>query len=275
MAKTTPILQLKIDNKEDIDLQDFNNAIQSLNSQYYSFLKTANAKKVKSTHKLYLKEVRKGSIIIELCEKTPELLPIIAPYIVEFGSYVASTMDWLVGRVPAVKHKLVKKDFFDFKNIFQLAANVKGNSTGFVGINFGTVKVDHQYNDVESGAGQNKCLREIEAINEVEPESFIKYHMELDLYQARNSNLSKAGSMGIIKEISDKPKVLSYATERLRYDLTKAEDNPFNFTYTVDVQVKLKDGKNNYEDHNNIQDYEILKLHGVVSVEDLFDKKKS
>ena len=135
--------------------------------------------------------------------------------------------------------------------------------------------MNHQYNDLESGAGQNKCLREIEAINEIEPESFIKGHVELDLYQARNSNLSKAGSMGIIKDICDKPKVLSYASERLRYDLTKAEDNPFNFTYTVDVQVKLKEGKTNYEDHNNIQEYEILKLHGVVSVDDLFDKKKS
>ena len=96
--------------------------------------------------------------------------------------------------------------------------------------------------------------------------------VELDLYQARNSNLPKAGSMGLIKDISDKPKVLSYANDRLRYDLTKAEDNPFNFTYMVDVQVKLKDGKNNYEDHRNIQEYEILKLHGVVSVEDMFEE---
>ena len=275
MTKEIPILQLKIDNKQDIDLQDFNNAIQSLNSQYYSFLKTSNARKIKSTHKLYLKEVRKGSVIIELCEKAPDLLPVIAPYIVEFGNYVGSTMDWLVGRKPEIKQKLNKKDFFDFKNIFQLAANLKGNSTGFIGINFAPVNVNNQYNYLESGAGQNKCLREIEAINEIEPESFIKEHVELDLYQARNSNLSKAGSMGIIKDICDKPKVLSYASERLRYDLTKAEDNPFNFTYTVDVQVKLKEGKTNYEDHNNIQEYEILKLHGVVSVDDLFDKKKS
>lgn len=273
MTKEIPILQLKIDNKQDIDLNDFNNAVQSLGNQYYSYLKSSKAKKIKSTHKLYIKEVRKGSIIIELCEKAPELLPAIAPCIVEFGAYITNTMDWLVGKTPAIKHNLVKKDFLDFKNMFQLSANLKGNSTGFVGINFGTVKVDHQYNDVESGAGQNKCLREIEAINEVEPESFIKEHVELELYQARNSKLSKAGSMGIISEISDKPKVLSYANERLQYDLTKAEDNPFNFTYTVDVEVKLKEGKSNYEDHRNIQEFEILKLHGVVSVEDMFDKK--
>lgn len=273
MGKGTPILQLKIDNKQDLDLQEFNNAVQSLGNQYYSYLKASNTKQIKSTHKLYIKEVRKGSIIIELCEKAPELLPAIVPCIVEFSGYITNAMDWLIGKTPEIRHQLAKKDFLDFKNLFQLAANLKGNSIGFVGINFGTVKVDHQYNDIEAGAGQNKCLREIEAINEIEPESFIKEHVELELYQARNSNLSKAGSMGIIKDISDKPKVLSYANERLRYDLTKAEDNPFNFTYTVDVQVKLKDGKNNYEDHRNIQEYEILKLHGVVSMEDMFDKK--
>lgn len=263
----TPILQLKINNKQDLDLQDFNNAIQSLGNQYYSYLGVSNAKQIKNTHKLYIKEIRKGSIIIELCEQSPLLLPTIVPCIVEFSSYVTTSMNWLVGKTSELKHQLGKQDFSDFFKIFQLSANFKGNSIGFVGFHFGDVTIKHQYNDIESGAGQNKCLREIERINEVEPESFIKERVELDLYQARNSNLSRAGSMGIIKDISEKPKVLTYANDRLRYDLTRAEDNPFNFTYTIDVQVELKDGKNGYEDHKNIQGYEILKLHGVVNTE--------
>lgn len=272
MTDATPILQLKIDNKQDLDLQDFNDAVQSLGNQYYSHLKACNAKRIKSTHKLYIKEIKQGSIIIELCEKAPELLPAIAPSIVEFGCYITHTMDYLVGRKDSLKREITKRDFLDFKNIFKLSANLKGNITGFIGLNFGgDVVVNNHYNDTEAAAGQNKCNKEIEIINEREPESFIKERVNLDLYQARNSNLSKAGNMGIISEVSDKPKVLSYATDRLRYDLTNAEDNPFNYTYLVDVEVKMREGKSNYDDHRNIFGYEILKLHSTIETKDMFD----
>jgi hypothetical protein len=162
MTKDIPILQLNIDNKQDIDLQDFNNAVQSLGNQYYSYLKATNKKEIKNTHKLYIKEVRKGSIIVELCEKAPELLPIITPSIVEFGTYIVNTMDWLTGKSKDKKYDLNKRDLLDFKNISELSANKQRNSTAFIGINFGSNVVNHHYNSTESAAAQNQCLKEID-----------------------------------------------------------------------------------------------------------------
>ena len=97
--------------------------------------------------------------------------------------------------------------------------------------------------------------------------------IELKLYQARNSNLSKSkvGNMGVLEEISRNPKILSFASDRVRYEITKAEGNPFNFVYNVDVEVKLKDETKDYSDHNNIKEYEVLKLYASVNNEDLFD----
>jgi len=99
----------------------------------------------------------------------------------------------------------------------------------------------------------------------------------LRLYQARDSNLSKTtlGNLGIIQEISDKAKVLSFANDRVRYDITKGETNPFNFVYNVDVEVKLREGSSYLADHKDIKEYEILKLHGSIASKDsLFEEPK-
>lgn len=81
--------------------------------------------------------------------------------------------------------------------------------------------------------------------------------------------------MGIIAEISDKPKVLSFANDRVRYDITKGETNPFNFTYSVDIEVKLREGSLYLENHADIKGYEVLKLHGSIANKDLLSDGES
>ena len=103
--------------------------------------------------------------------------------------------------------------------------------------------------------------------------SLIKEKVELTLYQARDSVLSKStrGNLGIINDVCEKPKPLSFSTDRLRYDITKAVSNPLNYTYIVDIEVKLKDGSLFLENHKDIKEFEILKLHGPVEIDSLFD----
>ena len=268
MSEQEPVLQIKIDNKQNLDLRDFNKAVKSLENQYYSYLERSDIPEAK-TNRLYIKEVGKGSIIIELCEQASALSPAMTPCIIAFTRHLIDVMSYLSGKKKQNKHELSKKDINDFKNIFQLSANKNGNSTSFTGLNFGTFAVNNSYDSNESVAGHNECSKMIKQIKKIEGDKFIKEKVELDFYLASNSNLSKVGKMGIINEVSDTPKVLSYANDRLRYDLTKAEDNPLSFKYTVDIEVKLKDGRNNYDNHLDIKEYEILKLHGVISKEDI------
>ena len=164
-------------------------------------------------------------------------------------------------------------DFKNFKNLLELTANCSGNKINF-NINFGKQIINKTYNHKDASTAQNRIDREIKNLQEV-GDGCIKENVELNLYQARNSNISNSnvGNLGVIKEISSKPKVLSFANDKVKYaTITKQEDNPFNFTYNVDIEIILKDETYGYLDDKNIKEYHILKYHGPINKEDLFDK---
>ena len=117
-----------------------------------------------------------------------------------------------------------------------------------IAINFGSINIRHKYNIV-AGKVSNNPLN-----------YFIKEKVKLSLYLASDSNLAKIGSMGIIKEISEMPKVLFYANDKVRDDLTNAGNDSLHSTYLVDVEITLKNSDARVN-HDNIQQYEILKLH--------------
>ena len=213
-----------------------------------------------------------GSIIVDLCEKAPEVLPVVAPFLAEYSHFLVNTLDYLCGKVRTLpSYKFQREDFLNIKKIVEVAANMTGNSINFESINFApTLIINKTYNYTEVNAVQNQCDKEIKRL-EQSGDSLIKENVELKLYQARDSVLSKStqGNLGIIEEISDKPKVLSFASDRLRYDITKAEENPLNFIFSVDIEIKLKEGSLFLESHKDIKEYEILKLHGPIKNTDL------
>lgn len=264
-------LTITIDNRQYIELFEFVNAMSALNNQYYSFLNAKNNKKNRQDQKLLIKKISHGSVIIDLIEKATPLLPAIYPTIFEFTNYVCTTIDYLIEENKDKPYKYTIFDFKNFKSLLELTANCSGNKINF-NIIFGKQIINKTYDHKDASTAQNRIDREIKNLQEV-GDGCIKENVELNLYQARNSNFSNSnvGNLGVIKEISTKPKVLSFANDKVKYAITKQEDNPFNFTYNVDIEVILKDETYGYLDDKNIKEYHILKYHGPINNEDLFD----
>jgi hypothetical protein len=166
----------------------------SISDEYYRFLKQTKGQRIKSESKLYVKEIRGGSIIVELCEKAQQILPGIAPSLVEYSGFLTSTLDYLAGRSSKLftKYNFLRDDFLNFKKILEPIANFNGNTINFTGINFGrTVVINQSYNSTESNAAQNQCDREIKRLEKA-GDSLIRENVKLQLYQARDSKLSKS-----------------------------------------------------------------------------------
>lgn len=121
-------------------------------------------------------------------------------------------------------------------------------------MNFGTVVINNTYSRLERSG-----------------DSLRRENVHLRLYQARNSNLSKTtlGNLGIVTELSEEPKVLSFVTDSLRYSIINGEENPYNFTYMVDIEVLLREGSSYLETHKDVKGYQVLSLHGSVENRDL------
>lgn len=269
------LLQVKIDNKQDVELHEFASAMFSLNDEYQRYINQAKKGKQKSDSRLMVNKISEGSIIVDLCENAEVLLPAIAPVIIEYGSFLIQTLNYLAGRDSRLPNfKFSKEDFLNFKKLLEPIANITGNTITINAFNIEhkTVVISDSFNHTESKAIQNQCDREIKRLNKT-GENLIKENVSLKLYQARNSALSKStqGNLGIIEDISDEPKVLSFASERLRYDITKGEENPLNFTYSVDIEIKLREGSLYLESPKDIKEYEILKLHGPIENKDLLN----
>lgn len=270
-----PTIRITIDKKQDLELFEFADAMAAINRQYFSFLNSSGTKIIPGSHKLYIRKLTEGSIIVDLCEKAPLMLPIIQPYLGEFYEYITSILNYLCSKTTDHIYRLMKSDWSDFKKILEPIVNIKGSNLSLVTLNINSPNINN-YNYIEASAGQNKADREIKKLGE--GDCVIKENVELSLFQARNSNISRSmlGNMGIIAEICPKPKVLNFSNDRICYAITKADENPFNFIYKVDVEVKFKNEKLGFSDSKNIATYEVLKLHGVVEKQqsDIFDTKE-
>jgi hypothetical protein len=266
-------LTITIENKQDIELFEFANAMSALNNQYYSFLSEKNSKKNRQDQKLLIKKISHGSVIMDLVEQAAPLLPTITPTIFAFTDYLCNTISYFTGEVKDKPYKYGIFDLKNFRNLLELTSNCSGNKINF-NINFGNQVIDKTFDSKDASSAQNKINKEIRKLQEI-GDGTIKENVELNLYQARNSNFSNSnvGNIGVIAEISSRPKVLSFANDKIKYAITKQEDNPFNFAYNVDIEIKLKDETKDYSDDKNIKEYHILKHHGVINIEDLFDKK--
>lgn len=261
---SNPILRIKIDNKSSLDLFEFTNAMIALNNQYHSLISSKSNKEEATNHKLYINQISNGSIIIDLCVLAHPLLNFITNHIDEFAYFLVSVWDYLIGDISILPYNLSIKDWTDHKKILEIVSSFNGNIFSLITINCNS-NINKSYSSIEANAAQNQCDKEIKKLQSFQV-NVIKEKVELKLYQMRNSNLSISlqGNMGIIPEINPKPKVLSFANDRIRYDITKAEENPFNCVYNVDVEIHLKDEKKDFLDHKNIKEYEILKIHGIV-----------
>ena len=111
-------LTITIENKEEIELFEFANAMSALNNQYYSFLNAKNSKKNRQDQKLLIKKISHGSVVMDLIEKAAPLLPSITPTLFEFTHYVCNTIDFLTGE---------KKQLYDMARQGYLLNNEAGN----------------------------------------------------------------------------------------------------------------------------------------------------
>ena len=109
------VLRVVIQNKKEIELNILANSLNALSSQYDSFLRDKIAESIqKPDRNLIIKEVKAGSIIIELVGSS---LPLIVnvDYIDQFFLYLKHTVDFFLKKTEEKKYDYRKKDCSDFQ----------------------------------------------------------------------------------------------------------------------------------------------------------------
>ncbi|TXD53644.1 hypothetical protein [Polaribacter sp. IC063] len=247
-------LTIKIDNTKPVEIMDFTDSFKSLGSQYYKFLSESEYFKLSKTTKFYIKEVRTGSIITELTDLVPLVIPFVenSNSVIEFSAFLKLSYDYLLGKTDAKPKEFDITDCNNLNNIIKPVAKDKGSNMVFTGdFNFGDVTIEMNFNSVEANAIQNAITKEKELLKE--PELNKKTKMLFYWDSAKYNSKSKAIDRGIIEAISKSALKVEFENENIKSKMLDIDFNPFHMAYVVDVEIQ--------EIKDNPVLYKILELH--------------
>ncbi len=232
-----PKLTICIENKYPVELMDLTRSLSSFADEYMRFLSQQADLPEQADIRLYIKEIKTGSIIADLIALALPALPIIAysNTIISFSGYLKKAYDYLLGRSKE-KPPLAKQNYENLANFLEPVAKDSGSRVIVQNIINGNVHLSLNLNSIEANAVQNTARRELEAL--AESFSGIKEKVLLYWYQARKDIKSQVGDRAIIESILKRPVKAIFASERIKAKMLLETENPFKFAYVVDVVVE-------------------------------------
>jgi len=234
-------LTVEIKNSQPVELVDLTNSLLGLADEYKRFLVLRDGPVAAEQIKLYVKEIRTGSIITELIAIAPGALPFIeyAITIIDFSTFLNSVMNFFLGKTNK-SPEIDKRSYENFSKFLEPVAKDGGSQLNCHTTINGDVNVFLNIASNGANALQNKFRKEIELINE--PITGLKEKVVLYWYQARNDPKSRAGDRAIIESISKGP-VKATIAEGIKSEMLTGPENPFQLAYLVDVEVETINDK--------------------------------
>lgn len=252
-------LTIEIKNTEPIELMDLTHSLSSLADEYKKFLSRSESVMDTDNIKLYVKEIKTGSIITELTALAPFALPFIehAATIIKYADYLKGMFEYLLGKTGKPHEVIEKQTFQNLTNIIEPVAKDKGSqfNVGAMTVN-GNVTVNFSLNSLEANAVQNTARKEIERLKE--PDTGLHSQVLMYLYQARNDISSTTGDKAIIESINTGPVKTVFADEKIKSKVLSDESNLFKKAFVVDVSVETIAG--------------IPKLYRISAIHEIFDR---
>jgi hypothetical protein len=255
-------LRFEIKNDNPVDLNILSNSLNALSSQYDIFLSKKSKYDYKANdRKLLIKEVKNGSIIIDLIGTITPLFNEINT-ICEFGTYLKSGFEFFLGKISQPNYNFSKKDCSDIRNIADVTARDTNKANVNINIYGGNNKIYapvYVLSNTDANALQTTTKRyEDEYLQQEQQTIFMKelmYWADASFNKKKQDNV--VGKI-IIENIDKKAKKVVFLNKN---DEIKAKTRHSKYPNTewqdllrrVDVEViKIQD---------IIKEYKILQLY--------------
>jgi hypothetical protein len=248
-------LVIKIQNNDPIELIDLTKSLVALANNFDRHSSKEGSSKQEKEAKLYVKEIRSGSVIVELMElATIGMIPFAENVntIIDFATYFKSAVSFYLNGT-GDNPELSTAEFKEFSTIVNPTAKDKGSQFNLSTTVNGNVTLNFNLNSNESNAIQNIFDREIKKLKEPSVSEEIEERVMLTFFQARSEISSKVGNKGIIESLSKKPMNIVFSSEKIKTEILHSDSNPLKSAYLVDVKIETINEKPSV--------YRILDLH--------------
>ncbi len=235
------VLTIHIDNRNPVELIDLTNSFLSLGEEYKRFAANHPEYGDSPSVRLYIKEIKTGSIIADLVAiaaiGSQTLLPTLgqANTVIGFSRHLKAAYDYFTGKSNE-KPELNKTGYGHFSSIVEPIAKDNGSQVNFITTVNQTVVQTFNITSPDANAAQNSIGRELLQLKE--PERKPHHKVVLYWFQARDDTHSKAGDRGIIESISSSSIKIEFEEDAIKEAMLHGLENPFRSAYVVDVNVE-------------------------------------
>lgn len=246
-----------IDYKKPISVSEYTNALNAISNEYENFLHVKYGSE-KPEAELYIKEIKKGSIITTLVEHSNLLIPFLGDVntVFEFGDFLKNSFDYLLsGNKSEEKHLLDAKNLTNFQKVIEPGTHSNNNiSINIVGDNNQIILKPLTANEMDSRIIRERIKEEKKDLNIKEKKIFQKQALVLD--QIKRDLNSTKGNKGLIKEINDKSLNIVWENDDEKNKMLSCDDNPLKMIFIIDVEI--------VEANSITMLYKVIKLHEII-----------
>lgn len=239
-------LEIKINNENPVALKDLSLSLLSFNHQFHKFIESETEKNMDVGSELLIKEVRKGSIIVELVSQAAPIAPLLweGGSLAQWANTVESTCKWLLGKVDNPPKEYTKQDLQEWNKFVEPVAKDQGSQMNINVSDGGTVINNFTINSTEANAIQNQVARKIEQLDT--PEDHIHKMKVMYWYQAKFDTDSETGNRAIIDDISKNSLKVIFENLAVKESMLHPAESfkkPWHeLAYLVDVEVETVRG---------------------------------
>lgn len=239
--------QIRISNTRPISLTDLTLSLLAFNQQYAKFVEERTTVDDGISTELLIKEVRSGSIIIELLTHSAPFIPLlwsVTPLDTWFTA-ATETLSWLAGKIDKPPQVYTKFDLHGWANFLQPVAKDGGSQLN-LSVGDSAVVTINQFSYSSDDAQRALVKIQTESDRLDEPSDNVHRRMLMYWFQAKFVEHTTTGDKAIIESITQRPiKVIFENDEVKRHMLAGDErfDRPWHtLAYVVDVEVQTVRG---------------------------------
>ncbi|WP_421855895.1 hypothetical protein [Oricola sp.] len=267
MEESKGYLTVRLDIKKPVEIGDFASLFAGMGGQFDAYLREFHPE-LRGKAQMYVKEVRKGSIVADIFPNVPDLIGYMDNVLIVLGFGALFSK-----RVRA----LISGQFIDdakksdIKEIGDTIKSVSNDSGGQMKIESVTYEdgvwrrnLEIKFDTKEARAAQRTLEEQKNALDQIEHVDYQRVLMTFERSRKSDTDLDKTGELVVIGEVNEKPKALIYGSElieqKIKHEIREADDNIYKKGFVVDANSRLRDGR--------IVAYVVTQVHQIVDLPD-------
>lgn len=238
-------LTIEIHNKAPIELRELSLALGALADSYARYAESEGIGLDGDNVRLYIREIRAGSIIAELAAltgMTPAILDYAATVgrsVVGFAKSLRDLIDFFSGRKEKPPEDMTKREVENLGRLLQPVIQDSASSMNIIAAEGATVHVNLAIASNE--AAGVKARSEHWASMQRLPDAGVKSGVLFYWHQARGAASTQAGDRGVIESIARGAVKVRFANAEAKQEMLG--EALFRKAYLVDVNVETLSGK--------------------------------